>query len=487
MSENVKPKTELEDLSGVEDLVGDISHIIKKNNIDGIELASIIKDKLQGYLHIDKHRQQWNLKIREIHKQRVILNFYKKKLDADSWFLSDMGRYDLDFSGFEFSTVDFCNAHFPEDAFFVDAKFYSTAFFKGAEFYKGAYFDKATFFKGAEFFKTKFSKNIGYSEREFYGKATFREAIFRAEADFHQSEFYGGAIFEKTCFHLRANFQQNQFYEIAEFRKTNFYKQAIFEEVDFHEVANFYNVNFYKQAIFKKTKFSAKADFKNTKFEGKTDFQYVNAKYDVNFDSTDFQNFADFSYMKCKWVPNFRLCSFNKKISIHGFQFPEIPPEEQQKERKVSDFTDRYRALKLMAQEAGDQDIKLKAFAGEMRAKRYIETTGVVALITKCVVLIPNYLYGWFSNFGQSLWRPLLALVIVAFVLTLIVHNFFCIDWFKALFTSLNILFPFGNELIQANARESQSFLRVVFVGRILALPLLFLFGLAVRNRFLMK
>ena len=140
-----------------------------------------------------------------------------------------------------------------------------------------------------------------------------------------------------------------------------------------------------------------------------------------------------------------------------------------------------------MAQNAGDQDTKLKAFAGEMRAKRGTETKGVVALISKYVALIPNYLYGWFSNFGQSLWRPLLALVIVAFVLTLIIHNFFCIDWLKALFTSLNILLPFGNELIQANARESQIFLRVVFIGRMLAFPLLFLFGLAVRNRFLMK
>ena len=356
------------------------------------------------------------------------------------------------------------------------------------EFYK-----EKTNASGINFHRYEFTKNNFPNFKDLkLISADFSNAIFNDDIDFSCRESFHG------------NKNEPGFSGNVDFSNVTFKGKVKFSGTIFPANVDFSNAVFRKDVNFSDALFLGDTNFQHTQFCGKVDFKRVKAKCYIDFGYTNFQNFADFSHIECDWVPNFRLCSFNKKISLNGFKFPKTPPEEQKKYQSgklndqytqqeyenltekdklvKSDFPDRYRVLKLMAQNAGDQDTKLRAFASEMRAKRFTETTGVA--------LIPNYLYEWLSNYGQSLLRPLIwfSLLTYIFFLSYIayLHKIDSPSIYNALLLTLHTLLPFGSETARDMVMNYEIDLPIIF-GKLLSFPLLFLFGLAVRNRFLMK
>lgn len=166
----------------------------------------------------------------------------------------------------------------------------------------------------------------------------------------------------------------------------------------------------------------------------------------------------------------------------------------------------KFRKLKSMALAANDHEKDGEFFAGEMLAKRGFETDSFFGLLF-------NAIYWWLSDFGQSFVRPLLwlgasYLAFAAACLYLIRDTLTLTDrlWFAADFSFRNMLPLFGSLFRFAPAPQDhvswyqKTYDRLAAAGvdidRLISLGiaqsligtvLLFLFLLALRNRFRLK
>ena len=169
---------------------------------------------------------------------------------------------------------------------------------------------------------------------------------------------------------------------------------------------------------------------------------------------------------------------------------------DQEKSRWVriardKDDVDRYRILKELASKAGDHEREQAFFAMELKAKRYYETTGPALWL--------SYLYEWVSDFGRSLWRPLLGLgvlwVVFGWVYAQLATQSVGNAWEHGLKLSASVLVPFVAAArtsyreakdVLFGVNETTDLLLDVFVitEGIFGLAFVFLIGLALRNRF---
>ncbi len=333
------------------------------------------------------------------------------------------------------------------------------------------YFFNAKFQQEARFVGTKFQQEVNFAHAEFQKIVYFFNAKFQQETSF-----------------LGTEFQQK-----VDFTHAEFQQEVDFSDAKFQREADFSHAKFQQDADFSDAEFQQKVDFARATFSGKTDFLAAKCKQELNFKYCNFIEIVDFSKLTCDWVPNFRLCTFQKAISLNQLTIPAQPPSAQMDaQEQGADIADRYRRLKVMAQEAGDRDLQLSAFAGEMEMKLQGQSLWQKSLI-------PLRLYKWLSNYGQSLLRPIFALLLIWFVFASIyLHMLYSpilkqSDFIDMLVFSATNMVPFTNNIntnllnsIVAN-EASGYFYGMAFFQRILGLPLLFLFGLALRNRFLMK
>lgn len=163
------------------------------------------------------------------------------------------------------------------------------------------------------------------------------------------------------------------------------------------------------------------------------------------------------------------------------------------KKTELASDADNYRRLKELAISAKDHDRELEFFANELRAKRFHETKGFGALAW-------SYLYEWFSDFGRSVYRPLVSLyttvVLFGFVYWLAAQasargSGLSLD--NGLKLSAAALLPFvaaartsyGEAKTALFGVHAGLWLDVLVIGEgILGLAFAFLIGLALRNRF---
>ena len=181
-------------------------------------------------------------------------------------------------------------------------------------------------------------------------------------------------------------------------------------------------------------------------------------------------------------MPDFRRGEFQKHVTLHGISI------EFKRPAKASD-ADMFRRLKEIAVEARDHDREQLFFAFELKAKRGHETRGLA--------LVPNYFYGWISDFGRSLWRPTFGLLAVWFAF----GNHY--RWLASkdmehlsdgLLFSTAQLFPFlsASKGVLAEARFALFGTETVgnwvstfsVIEGLLGIVFLFLIGLTLRNRF---
>ena len=171
-----------------------------------------------------------------------------------------------------------------------------------------------------------------------------------------------------------------------------------------------------------------------------------------------------------------------------------------------ADDVNKLRKLKAMAIAANDHERDGEFFAGEMMAKRGVETVTDSALAM-------NTLYGWLSDYGQSFVRPLWwmagSFATFAFVYLCLIR--WCVGrwdevWFAIEFSFRNVVLLFGG-LLTAALRPKEHLLSFeskyhdlihqglnldwmvgLAVGQnFVGIILLFLFLLALRNKFRLK
>ncbi|MCJ8271283.1 MAG: hypothetical protein MJK04_18025, partial [Psychrosphaera sp.] len=151
------------------------------------------------------------------------------------------------------------------------------------------------------------------------------------------------------------------------------------------------------------------------------------------------------------------------------------------------------RRLKEIAENNADQDSALEFHANEMRAKRWHKNNSMLGLAF-------DYAFDIFSNYGSSELRPLAGLVYLWFLFSCYYFSVSGNIWVSATTRFTEALIFSGCQILpmvpgsEVASKESITILFfnnlfpllhwVTFAQSLLSLMLLFLFGLALRNRF---
>lgn len=322
---------------------------------------------------------------------------------------------------------------------------------------------------------------ISFAGFIFPGLADFSHCVF-AEADFSHAQFSGGE---------------------AWFRDAQFNGgDSLFVNAQFSGGrAWFYRAQFSGgSAWFRDSEFSGgPADFHAAVFAQEADFLRAMFQDEALFETTDFKGAVDLNGARFFRVPDFRLTKLAAHFTLHGVKVDYCEDEARTRwlgglwaRAKNDDDADKYRRLKELAIAAKDHDREQKFFASELKAKRFYETHEAA--------LVWSYLYEWFSDFGRSVYRPLVSLYA-----TVVAFGF--LYWLTALFSagggdksldnglklSAAVLVPFV-AAARTSYGEAQNALfgqdiglaldlLIIFEG-ILGLAFVFLIGLALRNRF---
>jgi hypothetical protein len=366
----------------------------------------------------------------------------------------------IDFSAHQIDIEDFKGFQFPGRTSFAQSTFRGDADFH-----------EAKFFSGVTFYQVAFSKNASFASTTFLGDASFTGALFSWGACFTDAAFFG-----------QAWFLEGVFSDDVELSEVNFSSDARFSGTKFLGIAWFYDTTFSRGALFTGAMFASDVRFGRAKFAGGTD---------------------EFSDVRFGRVPDFRTSRFEVSPHFRGSTIAYTSSDTASLLRRLlkcaADEThaDAYRRLKQFAAEAKDHDRELFFFGLELRAKRFYETTGFWRIAL-------NVAYDWLSDYGRSIVRPIIWLAaLVAIAMTGISYTF----WTTAFdmltkqgavaivaLTNAGLVLGADRWLLRAEAFDRlcgscQGRLGLFadtlsYVQSGLSVSLLFLVGLALRNRF---
>lgn len=301
-----------------------------------------------------KGKDAWNAWAEGMLGQRETLGFEGNwETERKAW----ESETQVDFTDYEFNEpVDFDGFMFPHAASFDGAKFFHDAGFIGAIFIGHAEFDKATFFKYA-----------------WFDEATFSEAAWFDGATFKQIALFNWATFS----------------DIAHFEKVTFSGEAWFDEATFKQNASFRSSEFNKFAMFGYARFTSK---------------YLAANFVAIRSQSQFTlNGASFST-----VPDFEQAHFNEAPSLDKISITSEVSSPFGREKTTNDENDtsaHWRHLRRLAQEGHDHEREMDFLAGDILSRR-----GVIdhAFGKNWPLFWVGLFYQWVSNFGRSIFRPLL-------------------------------------------------------------------------------
>jgi uncharacterized protein YjbI with pentapeptide repeats len=412
-----------------------------------------------------------------------------RELDAFRGSASD--RIDFDGCGFARS-VDFSNFCFP-----LRASFDGASFLGDLNAY-GAYFHSYGSFKGTA----------------FHGSVHFGWTTFVEYAPFHSSNFLRYAVFSGAKFLQGVDFNGATVSGHIDFDHVEFDDMARFENVSFSDRANFYKARF-RQAAFRNARFADSADFDCSVFSGEADFfgssfacrgtGPMNLHYRMEGRSERHDQpalAASFRQSRFNQVARFENTSFMASSSFDRAAFELEPPRffgatlhQQMEWRNVcwptarskdnaAVFVDAYSCLKLEMDRLKKHEDELDFFAHELQAKRVMSGWLKGAPIT---------IFSLLADCGRSYIRPVVALCISWAVF---VPVYLTTPGWAQLKDAMGLslastfgVFGFRKEFVQAAILDQMTGLTKLVSGTqtLLGAILLFLVGLALRNKLRMK
>jgi uncharacterized protein YjbI with pentapeptide repeats len=360
-----------------------------------------------------------------------------------------------------------------------------------------------------------------------FGEPDFSGAIFSNQADFSGATFSGMADFSGTTFSGSVDFSGTTFSGSVDFSGATFSDWAVFSGATFSDWAIF------SGATFSGATFPGLADFSGASFSG------------ANFRGASFRKETLFVNAKMKGPTRFEDATFSTAppgffgAKLHegtvwrGVKWP--PPPRDRKE--AGRFVDAYERLKLEMDRLKKHEDELLFFALEMQSRRVLygdwqqvpelkifgRTIPVPPLeipektiapkpcklfgqsftfspftIKARTIRLPRTvhglaiaLYGLLSDYGRSYVRPLCGLLITVAIGVLPFWWHLCGFWQAVGLSFANTfgVLGFRKDLIDPQVLTTlPSLLKLVAVAQtIIGIVLLFLFGLAIRNRFRMK
>ena len=296
--------------------------------------------------------------------------------------------------------LSFCGFRFPGGATFEGATFPRSADFSGAEFCGKAEFAEATFGDVAGFTGTKFGGLAQFFKATFSGRANFAGATFSKDARFDQAKFEDEFHFNQCRCGSFLSLEWASIAGRASFWKTEVFGRADCRDVTFSRYLVVRDSTFWDDVAFDRCHFREPAYVLDSSFKGKAEFTAVSGK-GLTLTNVEFGQ-----------VPNFSAAHFNEapqfdRVSLEPERFGSNGDTDAKAE-----LPEKWRALRRLASQGHDHERELQFFKGEIMARR-----GTLDKWTG-----PRFWAGWIyevlSDFGHSLIRPLLWLVISVWMFT---------------------------------------------------------------------
>ncbi|MCG7622906.1 pentapeptide repeat-containing protein [Epibacterium sp. Ofav1-8] len=320
----------------------------------------------------------------------------------------------------------------------------------------------------AKFEDSKFSR-VYFQRAKFQGDVSFAKVVFGGEAKFQVVEFSGSLDFQLCHFKSNACFQGGVFNSIAGFRSTQFDDGAWFTTGLFHK----------------------RVDFGEAKFYGITDVSKTNVTRAIRFDGCDFQAPVSFDHATfSSSYPQLNGTSFpdNVTFSANDQHWPKHTPQDTAGSKEAC-ATIRH----LLTQQGLPEDAHF-FFRREMR---------FASQIGSFWQRLPYRLFGWLSDFGYSIQRPLVWLLCLWAFGGAAFWGYLAscrvptppgvverpMGTAMALsFSNLFPLFGFGRVFLSEVLAGLPRWAQVLSGAQtVLSLPLLFFLGLALRQRFRLR
>ncbi|TMP37372.1 pentapeptide repeat-containing protein [Pseudoalteromonas rubra] len=269
--------------------------------------------------------------------------------------------------------------------------------FEGYKFSGVADFGKATFRGTAYFREATFVLDVCFRDASFSKKVDFRSAIFCKPVDFEGATFDDDASFSYSVFNSIVNFREVAFNGNANFGCATFNCGALFRKVTFGSKVSFLATNISEVLEFTSSLFESSFEFSPAKAEKITVLDFTGASFEKLFILS--------GYYKC--IPDLRQTKTIHHIDLSQFI---IKPKRGlviglgYTKYFISDDVERLCRLKEIASSNKDHKRMLAFNADELRHSRWIEGNPLKYIL--------NLLYSITSNYGQSVFRPMLLLIL---------------------------------------------------------------------------
>lgn len=324
----------------------------------------------------------------------------------------------LNFKSFGILSVSFRNAMFIDFCDFSQLRFYSGADFANSIFYEGAKFDGVSF-----------SGEALFDSLNMFGPGYFRGAVFYGRVSFAFSTFVGDINFRGARFLSESSFNDISFFGKAIFSSVVFLRRALFGGVKFIRSANFKNSTF-KEYVDFSGEFRSFGNFGSAIFEGAVSFRSIiyepEREFSGAFYGARFLGVADFSGavgegQGGRMVAAFAQAQFEKALILedgldgrHGQRFyRSLLAKTRVGDAGVKSSNAAFAALesgcrtvKIAMGRARDEVREQAYYRLQLRARQQRSDVGLGEKIV-------GWIYGVASDFGSSLWRPLVALLLV--------------------------------------------------------------------------
>ena len=352
--------------------------------------------------------------------QTETLELYRQGRDAWNEWAEDLvvRREGLGLSTYDrLATADFTGYVFDPDCNFRGFVFPGITYFRGATFSDNVRFDDATFSGHAWFDKATFSGEARFDNSMFGAMAFFAEADFSGTARLTSARFSHEARFDRVTFRGLVSFDASIFSGESRFRGATFSRDARFDNVRFSANTWFVEASFLRNASFRQSCFNGPTTFARACFEAGAEFPatVVSSSFllsDVQF--KEVPNFDQAQFVQAPRLDNFTIRSSGfrdeARIAIRTLRNGGLASASIRK--ALRRFVKRRRAraarwseLKRLAIQRHNHQCELLFFARELRARRFSADK------PWHIRFWVGIGYGWFSDYGASVTRPLLSWV----------------------------------------------------------------------------
>ncbi|MEL8054808.1 MAG: pentapeptide repeat-containing protein [Pseudomonadota bacterium] len=345
-------------------------------------------------------------------------NFKGAKLRQYTSFRGTKFLEDVDFRSVEFySHVNFSNVVFKGYAAFRSVIFAGDAGFEHASFSSITDFDYATFSEAAYFNDAAFDGNTFFNRGSFCKSANFEGGAFSGPARFDEAVFLSDTIFSGNSALVlseeRAGSKQAAqcYFRMASFDNAIFMGAARFDNRDFHSAASFDGAKFYREAEFHGSSLHRGILFTQTTFdlaltpEKRTPDAIPKDALERLYKAAMLGTSEDEKQDLETWAKQ-RFAEIAKRDDAIK---PETDPARSRYFERVEEG---FRTLKHAMEDRRNRGQEARFFQLELRARRERRDEKFVPKWER----IFSDVYKWTSNFGTSVGRPLLCLLLLTVI-----------------------------------------------------------------------